>query len=273
MLVSERMENPVFTQENDNKLGKTTLVSRIVDHLRSQTMARKTPLLFFYFKHHEETKKSMGGMLRALLVQLLYQDESLIEYFYQKCCSTSTSELRAISVLKELAQESLKSQHHCLIALDGLDECESAPNTTKYEELREIIEWFQNSVIPNCHAEGGCIRLLLAGQRDGVLDQHLSASPGIKLDTIDAHLRDISGYTISRASKIRGRFSLSHENEDDIINKVTAAAKGQYGLLTYFKTHCNAEFTHTILQGCSSMLRWCWTISWTKVQKLSSKMN
>src|SRR6266568_978066 len=93
VLVSRRVRIRSFVQENDKELGKTILVSRIIDNLRSQTTASKTPLLFFYFKHHEETKKSMNGMLRALLVQLLYQDDTLIEYFYQKCCSTSTSQL------------------------------------------------------------------------------------------------------------------------------------------------------------------------------------
>ena len=214
------------------KLGKTTLVSRIVDHLRSQAAASKIPLLFFYFKQHEETKKSMDGMLRAILVQLLYQDDTLIEYFYQKCCSTSMPELTPLPALKELAQEILKSQHHCLIVLDGLDECGGKQNT-RHEESKDIIEWFKNSVIPTSHSEGGCIRLFLAGQRDGVLDQHLSVYPDIKLDTIDAHHRDIKDYAVSRTSEIRERFSLSHDNQDEIKKRVTAASKGECGILPY----------------------------------------
>lgn len=107
-------------------LGKTTLVSRAVEHLKSHPGTSPIPLLFFYFKQHEEKKRSINGMLRAILVQLLYQDDTLVEYFYMKCCSASTSELTTLSVLKELAQESLKSQHRCLIVLDGLDECENA---------------------------------------------------------------------------------------------------------------------------------------------------
>jgi len=208
--------------------GKTTLISRVIDHLKSQTTTSKTPLLYFYFKHDDETKKSMDGMLRAVLVQLLYQDETLIEYFYQKCCSTGTSELRRLSRLKELAQESLKSQRHCLIVLDGLDECEDE-QPTSHEESKGIIDWFHNSVIPTSHSEGGCIRLLLAGQRDGVLDQHLSAYPGIKLDTIGGHLHDIRDYVLSGASDIRARFSLSLDCEAKIIEKVIKASKGEYG--------------------------------------------
>lgn len=211
-------------------LGKTTLVSRIVDHLRSQTAASKRPVLFFYFKHHEETKKSMDGMLRAILVQLLHQDNVLVEHFYQKCFSNSTSGTMTLSALKELALESLKSQKYCLIILDGLDECGDGLNA-RHEESKGIIEWFKESVIPKSHSEGGHIRLLLAGQRDGVLDQHLRAYPVIKLDAADAHLHDIRDYAVSRASEIRRRFSLSYENQTEIINRVTATSKGEYGIL------------------------------------------
>ncbi|KAF2684142.1 hypothetical protein K458DRAFT_279973, partial [Lentithecium fluviatile CBS 122367] len=188
--------------------------------------ASKIPLLFFYFKQHEETKNSMDGMLRAMLVQLLYQDDTLIELFYQKCCSTSTSELTNFSALKELAQESLKSQNHCFIVLDGLDECRNGHKS--YEESIRIIEWFQNSVIPESHSEGGSIRLLLAGQRDGVLERHLAACRSIKLDATDAHFRDIQDYAESRTFEIRKRFSLSCAKQAEIIKRVTAASKGMF---------------------------------------------
>ncbi|KAH8693390.1 hypothetical protein GQ44DRAFT_595961, partial [Phaeosphaeriaceae sp. PMI808] len=204
--------------------GKTTLVSRIIAHLRSQRKASTTPLLFFYFKHHEETKRSMDGMLRAILVQLLYQDDTLVEYFYQKCCSTSTSEL--VANLKELAVKSLKSQHRCLIVLDGLDEC-GGDQDIEHKESGGIIEWFKNAIIPTSHSEGRCIQLLLAGQRDGVLNQHLSAYPGINLDTTNAHICDIRGYAESRTSEIGERFSLSHDSQAEIIERVIAASKGR----------------------------------------------
>ncbi|OCL02208.1 hypothetical protein AOQ84DRAFT_349486, partial [Glonium stellatum] len=214
--------------------GKTILVSRIIDDLRSRIAASKAPLLFFYFKHKEETKNSMAGMLRAILVQLLYQDDTLIEHFYQKCCSISPSELRTLSVLKGLAQESLKSQRCCLIVLDGLDECRDGQDT-RHEESEDVIEWFQNSVIPSSYSEGGHIRLLLAGQRDGSLDQRLSTYPAIKLDTADAHLRNIQDYAKSRASDIRKRFFLTSSNEAKIIMKVTTASKGEYRMFLYAK--------------------------------------
>lgn len=227
MLVSKRSENLLFDLEKmTNELGKTILVSRIIDHLRFR--AAKSPLLFFYFKHRDEVKRSIAGMLRAFLVQLLYQDDTLIDRIYQSCCSTGTSELRSPSVLKSLTQECLKTQRQCLIVLDGLDECGDGQNA-RQEEANDIIQWFQNSLMPNCNSEGCCIRLLLVGQRDGVIDQCLSTYPSIKLDTIGAHARDIHEYAVSRSSEIRKRFSLSYDIQSEIVNKVTKASKGECG--------------------------------------------
>ena len=171
-------------------------------------------------------------MLRAILTQLLYQDDTLIEYFYQRCCSTSTSELITLSMLKELAQESLKSQYYCTVVLDGLDECGYGQNT-RHEESKGIIEWFKNSVIPTSYSEGSYIRLLITGNRDGVIDQYLSIYPGINLDTTNAHLRDIQDYIVFRASKIRERFSLSYNTQAEIIKRVTVASKGKYYILLH----------------------------------------
>lgn len=170
-------------------------------------------------------------MLRAFLIQLVDQDDSLIEHIYQKCSSATSSELRTISTLKQLAEEILKSQQRWLIVLDGLDECGDGQNMKR--ESEGIIEWFKHSVIPSSHSQGGSVRLLLAGQRDGVLDQHLSGYPNIKLDTIDAHLRDIRNYAKSRAADIQRRFSLSQDSKAEIINKVTAASKGEHHLIPH----------------------------------------
>lgn len=82
-------------------------------------------------------------------------------------------------------------------------------------------------MIPTCLCEGSYIRLLLAGQRDGILDRHLSVCPDIKLDTIGAHLQDIEEYAGSRTSDLRERFSLSYENQDQIKTRLVATSKGE----------------------------------------------
>jgi hypothetical protein len=168
-------------------------------------------------------------MLRALIVQLLYQDDRLLEYLHQKCSSMSKSELTTLPILQELTSECLMSQHQVWIVLDGLDECGSRQDADDKEESWRIIEWFQNSGFPVSCPKDSRIRLLLAGQRDGYLDQQLFAHPSINLDAVDAHIRDIQDYSKSRAAEIRERFSLDSSEEAEIIGKVTGTSKGNFG--------------------------------------------
>ncbi|KAH0537126.1 hypothetical protein FGG08_006059 [Glutinoglossum americanum] len=207
--------------------GKTTLVSRIIDYIRSRKTTLKKSIVFFYFKHRDDAKRSMGAMLRALMVQLLYQDDGLLEYLHQKCSSMSKSELTTLSVLQELTRECFMSQDKAWVVLDGLDECGDKQGADNKESWR-VIEWFQNSVLPVSYSQGSRIRLLLAGQRDGYLDQQLSVHPGINLDATDAHVCDIQDYSKSRAAEIRERFSLDSSDEAKIIGKITGSSKGMF---------------------------------------------
>lgn len=198
------------------------MVSRIIDHLVSEAAS---PVLFFYFRHGDETKTSMTGLLRALLVQLLYQDDSLTEHFHQKCSFISPPELCSLPKLQDLMLETLKSQRSCFIVLDGLDECgQDKPRSKEISEA--IIDWFEH-VIQKCRAEGGHLRLLLSGQRDGILDQRLSEVPAIGLDTTNSHKQDIRRFAEEKALEIRQRFSVSMESQASIVSKVTDASDGE----------------------------------------------
>lgn len=205
-------------------IGKTTLVSRIIEHLKDQRTHTETTLVFFYFKHNEKTKKSMSSVLRALLVQLLDQDKTSLKYLHQKLAELSGSDVTKLDLLQELVKDRLLSQESVRIVLDGLDECADEPIADN-KEARRIIEWFHNSVMPE--ALPGQLRLLIAGQRDGQLDEFLSPHPTIRLDGTEAHLKDIRSYSMTRAVEIREKFSLSSSEEIEIVERVTDASNGK----------------------------------------------
>lgn len=203
--------------------GKTTLASRIIDHLRSKTLGLEGLVVFFYFKHKvpEDTHGTSGEMFRALLAQLLTQDDALLEYMHQQCAEKSKSEVQLDSFLKDCTKHCLMNQKRVWIILDGLDECDEEYETNKVESQR-VIKWLQEEVL----CEGGTIRLLISGQRDGRTETILSTYPEIGLDPNVFHASDIERYTKSRASLIRKRFSLDSKKEADIIEKVASASKG-----------------------------------------------
>ena len=66
----------------------------------------------------------MVAMLRAIIVQLLYQDDTVLEFLHQKCASMSNTELMRLPFLQDLTKGCLTMQRRVWIILDGLDEAE-----------------------------------------------------------------------------------------------------------------------------------------------------
>jgi len=207
-----------------DEIGKTTIVSRIIDDLKSRAASLTIPIVYFYFGQEAETGTRMDDLLRAILVQLLYQDDTLVDHFFPLLCSTSASELKF--KLKSLVEEALKTQRRCIIVLDGLDACGVGENQNR-DGPKEIIQWFKNTVIPISRTEGGIIQLLVAGQRDGILDQCLAPKLAINLDSAKNHLSDIARYVSSITSEISERFSLSIDEQRNLTERVTNASKGK----------------------------------------------
>ncbi|KAK6857173.1 hypothetical protein PG995_007360 [Apiospora arundinis] len=205
--------------------GKTSLASRIVDHLPTHPRLQNSPVLYFLFKHIDNTKRSTGHMLRALLAQLVQQDATLAHILYEKCCLVSTAEAQSLETLKSWAAELFKLQTGCTIILDGLDECN---HHSDGQEARRLLDWFTTDIIPGCSKDGANIRLLCLGQRDGVVDAVLSHFPSICLDSSPLHLDDIRSFTAARASEITQKFWLEPEEENDIVQKVASSSKSMF---------------------------------------------
>ncbi|KAI0809904.1 hypothetical protein GGR55DRAFT_679137 [Xylaria sp. FL0064] len=219
---SETLPDSVLFIHGMPGAGKTLLASRIISHLRPLAGAA---CLFFYFKQSENTKRSMGDMLRALLVQLIRQDNSLVLDLYRKCSLVSNTEARQLPTLQNWLMEVLESQATCSIALDGLDEYNYHGSG---DEARKILDWFISTVIPHCSRVGAKLRLLALGQRDGVVDSALSGYSSISLDYSAAHLDDIQSFARSRALELSKRLKLDEKEESNIIQKVTTTAKGMF---------------------------------------------
>ncbi|KAH7165444.1 hypothetical protein EDB81DRAFT_253192 [Dactylonectria macrodidyma] len=233
------LEDPRFTKwaegnmARDNILflhgipgsGKTTLASCIIDHMRSKSHKLNGPVAFFYFKHNlrEGTRRTKGEMFRAILAQLLTQDDALLEYMHHQCADKSKAEISLGPFLEDCMKHCLMNQKRVWIILDGLDECDEEYDTNKLES-EQVIRWFQEVALPlSCQT-----RLLISGQRDGHIEAMLSKAPEISLDTSQRHFCDIEGYTRSRASLIRERFSLNPDEELDVVTKVSSVSKGMF---------------------------------------------
>ncbi|KAI8711491.1 hypothetical protein NCS52_01412800 [Fusarium sp. LHS14.1] len=204
--------------------GKTTLTSRVVNYLQSRKDMLKGPILYFYFKSRQEDKRSMGGMLRALLKQLIHQEDSAADYVRERWSSASESDLMSIPVLKELVQDCLATQQGGTIVLDGLDECQDERSTC--QEPRMIIDWVHQNLISEARLHDYPIRILVSSQHVDFLEKELTEHPSIRLDQDAGHLHNLRAYAKSKASEIQGRFFLTDSKRDSITEKVFASSNG-----------------------------------------------
>ncbi|KAI8650419.1 hypothetical protein NCS57_01375600 [Fusarium keratoplasticum] len=208
--------------------GKTTLTSRVVNYLQSRKDMLKGPILYFYFKSRQEDKRSMGGMLRALLKQLIHQEDSAVDYMRERWSSASESDLTSLPVLQESVQDCLATQQGGTIVLDGLDECQDERGTC--QEPRMIIDWIQNNLISEARLQGYPIRVLVSSQHVNFLEKELTEHPSIRLDQDAGHLHNIQAYAKSKASRIQERFFLTDSKRDSIVEKVSASSNAGFFL-------------------------------------------
>lgn len=194
---------------------------KVIRRLKSKNPSHGS-LVYFFFRHDDEHRKFAKPMLRAILSQLIQQDETIMRYLYEKCASMSQNlELSNLATLQDLTQDCLTSQSSVSVVLDGLDECaENEPNA--------IITWFLEKVLPSAASQGCRLKLLVSGQRDGRLDHLLSTQPQIRLDTVEFHQRDIEEYSRSRAVQICARFSQTPEQGEELAAKVAKTSQGMY---------------------------------------------
>ncbi|EGX44058.1 hypothetical protein AOL_s00210g219 [Orbilia oligospora ATCC 24927] len=207
--------------------GKTILVSTIIEYLLNSGHTRNGTILYFYFKHHDNDNKGAGktkcGMLCALLMQLLDQDDTLLEYVYQKCASVVDPDAISEPFLEEILKHCFNRQGKIWIVLDALDESEESESISAHP----VIAWLQEVVSP-ATLYGSHVRFLISGQRDGFIEAALSVYPDIDLDRTKQHKADITDYASFRASEIKSRFGLNADEETDIVDKVTVSSKGMF---------------------------------------------
>jgi hypothetical protein len=160
-------------------------------------------------------------MLQHIIMQLVNADETIMRFAYEKL---STMESTELVDLKKLANDSLTSRPTATLVLDGLDEALG-------NEHEVSVNWCLNGLVPAAASCGCDLKILICGQRDGRLDVLLSSYPQIRLDMVDAHQHDIEQFTKGQAAKIRGRFLLTNQEEENLISRVSSASQGKYGIL------------------------------------------
>lgn len=152
--------------------------------------------------------------------QIVTRDPSLSDHLFDELASMNGVNLRSTKKLESLVRTGFEHFRTCLILIDGLDE--AAPG-----EADKTLKWLLPVAEGSVKSYGTSIRLLISGQRDGILDKELSRQPFIALETVPDHELDIDNYCAQATARIRSKFCISSEMESNIVSQVTLQANGK----------------------------------------------
>lgn len=175
---------------------------------------------FFYCAYGDPERNSFVPMARAILSQLLDQDESLLLYL-DKAMSTAGTQtvLTSRELAQSLLQTALQSRKTFLI-LDGIDECEKGP---RYE----ICTWYKSVVNRLPRTKQDEIRCLFVSQDDGLARKDLAMLPMLAI-TPDHNRADIRAFAQASQDRIEEKLGLCPIGPSglDITCVITAKSKG-----------------------------------------------
>ncbi|KAF4484481.1 Ankyrin repeat and KH domain-containing protein 1 [Colletotrichum fructicola Nara gc5] len=229
--------NPIFQAWNDKMshghsvlylngipgAGKTTLVSSIVERLLqsvnpSVNLASHS-VAYFYYKHGNIDKNTHNASLRAILEQLIDQDTLSSQEFLREVLSQAEVNVRSTKSLEALTLRALAQRQLSFLVLDGLDECATG-------EAEATIRWLLSLIDEKLDSKSSRLRVIVSGQRNGVLDHMLSSQLSISLES-SQHIDDMREYCRRQCARIKTKFNISSALEESIITRVIEAAKGK----------------------------------------------
>ena len=200
--------------------GKTMIASLIIEEMKT---IDSVDLAFFYCRYNDNQKNSFTDVLRGILVQLIQQNEDLLSYVYDACCSSTEVTLDSPNRLKNLVETSLRSCSNCCVIIDGVDECEE-------REEKKITEWFVGAIENIPQHDAATIRLLFVSQRDKVTESLLAKAAVIPLDS-EHHQEDVRAYARHWSEKLQRKFEISEGSASQISTAVADQAKGKRALI------------------------------------------
>ncbi|KAK4214473.1 hypothetical protein QBC37DRAFT_387130 [Rhypophila decipiens] len=161
----------------------------------------------------------------------LLQDEVLLDLIYQRCISIDQQMITSAYALRELADLVLQAQNMCFIVVDGLDECIGDDVGKSQVAQGQVIDWLESLRNVSSESSDSCMRLLISGQKNGLLDERLKDWPSVQLDSSLHHTKDIQMYCEVQSLEIPQEFEDIEGIENirlDIIHRVTSRARGMF---------------------------------------------
>ncbi|CAG9997203.1 unnamed protein product [Clonostachys byssicola] len=184
------LNNGVLWIKGKPGAGKSTLMKHILhwcedpDHFKPQLIVR-----YFFNARGVSEEKSVLGMLRSILIQLLTEDSTIFDNFFQMFKQRDTTKQDWVwevapltNFILELAKK--KATRPMVILIDALDECDES-------DVRLVVDFLENL---SCHAiySGFELRICLSSRHYPNITMNKMVQLIVETDL--GHENDISTY-------------------------------------------------------------------------------
>ena len=189
------------------------MASVVVDEIKKLTP--RPTVLFFYFKNGDPDRKGFLAAARSILSQFLQQDNSLLDYLYDKCCSSGEAFLTSRKLIVELLTFAFENCTSAYIILDGLDEF----NSKEREERKIVTQWFRELVEDLPPSNPDRLRCLFVSQDDGPARKDFAGLARIEIRADDIK-SDLLEFSRVEARRVKSKFHLTDQRTDELVNSV-----------------------------------------------------
>lgn len=155
------------------------------------------------------------------------KDPIVSDKLFSKLTTLDDVRFRSTKTLESLITAGLESYNTALLIVDGLDEAATG-------ESAKSLNWLLSLMKPDSKLDQTAVRLLICGQRDGILDSALSSTyPTISLESSSEHAVDIQKYCASVCSQMRQKFgkAMTAQLEEDTLSLVAHQTCGEWSCL------------------------------------------
>lgn len=199
------------------RTGKTILSSLIIESLLVESRKlNSSPVVFFYCKHADAQRNTFMAVAKAMIAQLLKQNDGLVSYLHDHFLASRQPELVSTQLCKEILEIALRSVPQVLIVIDGIDECEMG-------ERRVTLQFF-TSLIEDDSGSRNLRGLFVSQDENDIKDLSRDADA---LRITESHNRgDIVHYVARWCRKLTLMFNLSEAEKDAIASTVCLRAEG-----------------------------------------------
>lgn len=179
-----------------------------------------TDTIYFYCSYQDEQRKKFLYVARALIAQLLLQNDTLLPYLHEQCLASGQASLVSLQLCDDILRTCLTTMGSVYIIIDGIDECD-------FPERKAILS-FVTSLVANTanNATPGKLRALFVSQDENDIKKLLRSCTVLRLT--DEHNRsDIEAYASKRSEEIQDKFQLSDERRHYIVKVVRDGSDGE----------------------------------------------